>query len=126
MKGLLFLTFILSFTVLAQETAPAVSERPKTIEELDRDIPSGKHLSPYYRRGNYLIYDCEDLHFACVDSVSYARCEKWRQNAIDRVKEYMPCAPLKRFDSIEKCDQEHYRYLYSFVPKKFCLRVKKK
>lgn len=120
---ILFLTFC-SFAIYAADesvVAPA-----KSVEDLDRDIPNGKMLSRYYRRGNYLIYDCEDGHFACVDDLSYARCQKWRNKAIDKVKEYMPCAPLTRFDSIEKCDSEHYKYIYNFTPKKFCLRAKKK
>ena len=130
MKFALFFIFILCGQALGQEmaapTAEVPKERQKTIAELDREIPSGKILSRYYRRGNYLIYDCEDQHFACVDDVSYGRCQVWRQKAIDKIEEYMPCAPLKRFESIEACDRDHYKYMYTYVPKKFCLRIKNK
>ena len=119
---MLFFLILIQYTALAQVEE---TKRVKTIEELDREIPSGKILSRYYRRGNYLIFDCEDQHFACVDDMSFKRCQEWRQKAIDKIEEYMPCAPLKRYDSIEACDKDHYQYIYKSIPKKFCRRSKK-
>ncbi len=83
-------------------------------------------ISPYYRKGSNLIFDCEDQHFACVDDESYKKCEDWRHKAIDLVEDFMPCAPLKKFKTDEECSKIHYKRIYSQASKKFCIRTRKK
>lgn len=82
-------------------------------------------ISLNYRMGSYLIYDCEDKHYACVDKESYDKCRNWRDKAIYNVEEFMPCAPLAVYKKLKECKKAHYQSMQRPVFNKFCYRTKK-
>ncbi|MCK5883904.1 MAG: hypothetical protein KAG61_09460 [Bacteriovoracaceae bacterium] len=131
MKQIIFIFAILSpFICLANIVEKNISKeqkesaRPVTKVNEVSEI-RGPMISSYYRSGSNLVYDCEDQHFACVDLESFGKCETWRSKAVDRVEDFMPCAPLKKFKSDEECRRAHYNNIYAKIPKKFCIRTKK-
>jgi hypothetical protein len=79
-------------------------------------------ISNIYREGSYLIYDCKDRHFACVDEESYNGCRERREKALRALSKYLECAPLKKFDTQKKCRKVHYEQMHSVANKSFCLR----
>lgn len=132
MKTLLFIvTIFFSLQVCSQSKIVTIGvDKNDENEEVSKDKDFAERRSPlisaYYRRGQYLIYDCSDQHFACVNDASFKKCQDWRKRAIDLVDDFMPCAPLKMFKSVAECNKAHYSKIYSKVAKKFCIRTKKR
>lgn len=129
--------FLFIFAILSPHVAPTqVVAKQVVVEKIESVTAVTKKgefagrrepmISSYYRRGSNLVYDCEDQHFACVDLESFQKCAKWRTKAFDLVEDFMPCAPLKKFSSGEECRRAHYKNIYAKIPKKFCIRTKKK
>ena len=85
-------------------------------------IDKAVYISEIYREGAFLIYDCQDRHFACVDQKGFGYCSDLRQSAMSLKKYDLPCAPLKEFSSMDECVQMQYRLIYSVVDKGFCIR----
>ena len=76
----IILGIFLIFSAEAQEKSQEKSQDEVQEEKLD-DIARSKEeprISNKWFRGNYLIYDCDDQHFACVNEISYLRCENQR------------------------------------------------
>ena len=80
-------------------------------------------ISKKYRAGRYLLYDCEDRHFACADEISYKLCKIYRQEDKDRKKELLSCGPLKKYETAEECHQAIYTFVHRIVPKDFCMNI---
>lgn len=78
-------------------------------------------ISSSYRRGEYLLYDCREKHFVCVNSTSFETCEERRKLAIKEKFREMPCAPLKKFKTQKECFDAHYAQIYGQKSKVFCL-----
>lgn len=92
-------------------------------DELD-DIDRSKQeprLSNKWFRGNYLVYDCDDGHFACVNENSFIKCENQRTERIEEKDPQLGCAPLKKFKTQKNCFEVQYKKLHNQLPKVFCL-----
>ena len=68
-------------------------------KELGSFSVENEKISPYYRRGKNLIYDCEDGHFACVAIENFESCRARRDFALRNKVRDLPCAPLKKFST---------------------------
>lgn len=77
-----------------------------------------------YRSGGYLIYDCADQHFVCVDSRGFSQCQLDREFSRESERLILACSPLKRFNSFELCLDELYRLMHQARPKTICLNPK--
>ncbi len=89
-------------------------------DEIDRNI-SEPRISNEYFQGQYLIYDCRQRHYVCVNSASFDKCRGRRDEALDERRFLLPCAPLLEFKSQKECFQEHYKQVHQLGNRKFCV-----
>lgn len=78
-------------------------------------------ISQKYASGEYLIYDCIDRHFACVDKYSYEECQLAREQSITDKEAGLACAPLMKYEFFLQCAFQQQRYIESRPNKSFCL-----
>lgn len=139
---ILFGSFIFqSFEVLAENVIidspkplPNATHTPTTEEDSVRKKNSPVALetrpefliSPIYRNGEHLIYDCKKRHFACVNKESFEYCQRKRKEAFVLRYKYLPCVPLKKFKTQTKCYQKQIDIIGQIPNKKFCLNWDKK
>lgn len=81
-------------------------------DEVQLSEKKNKEISILYTAGPYLLYQCEDHHFACISDFSYGECAARREAAIRRKNLNLPCAPLKKFEDTESCLQWLYREIH--------------
>lgn len=135
------LVFALSVTSNAQEVEKSSKEpvaKISTRENLGKDyvdtkmrkVQVGKvevyrppkRISRKYSEGDFLIYDCKERHFACVDPLSYEKCENARKLGLDtKAEKVLACAPLKKFSNFYDCAKEQYALQHRRVNKAMCL-----
>ncbi len=102
----------------AQNAASLVFDSIKSETE-DQRIHDYKIDNKYFA-GNYLIYDCEENHFACVNDVGYAECNDNREAALKKKSHGLPCAALKIFLDKKTCIEQSYQYVDRNNVKLFC------
>jgi hypothetical protein len=73
-----------------------------------------------YHAGEYLIYDCEREHYACVDIDGNANCLEERNFAKEKKFSSLTCAPLKKFKNKKECVEENYKVVDIGAKKRFC------
>ena len=103
-------------------------ESPRKVQEKDVQYGLGTfdkkrediRISPYYRSGSFLIYDCKDGHFACVIQENFDDCKKLREKAKLLGSSNLVCAPLKKFKDRTECRKVHYKKLYQKSSDKIC------
>ncbi|MBI2521189.1 MAG: hypothetical protein HYV97_12250 [Bdellovibrio sp.] len=79
-------------------------------------------ISRKYSEGEFLIYDCQSRHFACVDEASYQRCKSERKTGLDtKASRVLPCAPLKFFSKFADCTKKQYVLQHRRHNKSMCL-----
>jgi hypothetical protein len=77
-------------------------------------------INEKYRAGTNLIYDCQNMYFACIADEGRVQCQLERQEAIDKKLDQYPCAVLKEFDTKEQCLKKNYELVNAISIKKFC------
>ena len=87
-----------------------------TFDKLGDDV----RISRFYRRGPYLIYDCEGRHFACVTRENFENCGERRKKAKVWNKKNLACAPLKKFNKRLDCEKTHREKLVQKSPEPLC------
>ena len=66
-------------------------------------------ISKKYMQGSYLLYDCEDRHYACVDKSDFITCQAKRKVTLREGVDFrFNCAPLKKFDTAVLCIKNIY------------------
>ena len=93
-------------------------EQMESRRRKNRDEP---FISFRYRRGEYLIYDCSDRHFACVNADSFKKCKDERETAKSQRQHLFPCAPLKKFKTQKECFKAYYQAIHQEGDKSFCI-----
>lgn len=83
-------------------------------------------VSDKYYLGEYLIYDCKDKHFACVNIDSFKLCTQWRDEDKEERRRKLRCAPLTQFETQEKCFEAQYQQIYNQKLKLVCTNFKVK
>lgn len=73
-----------------------------------------------YKAGEYLIFDCERSHFACVNSDGDDNCREERNFAMEKRAGRYPCAPLKKFKDKKSCIEKSYQLVDLNALKRFC------
>ena len=84
-----------------------------------------RQISKKYFLGSYLIFDCENQHFACVSERSFRGCQKRRQNALLDKRFHLECAPFKKFPTRKACFQEQAKQIQFPKKKLFCFNKAK-
>lgn len=77
-----------------------------------------------YSAGQYLIYDCDRNHYACVDVSGFDNCQEERNFAIGKKLTNYPCAPLKKFSDKSACVIKSYEVVDNMALKRFCYPAK--
>ena len=83
-------------------------------------------ISETYRNGAYLIYDCKERHFACVNEESYKLCQDNRKKSFIRKHSHHRCAPLKKFDQQANCFKVQMNLIEKNPDKRFCINLDRK
>ncbi len=73
-----------------------------------------------YKAGEYLIYDCQKQHFACVNKDGYSRCGMARTKSRESKQTQYDCAPLKIFQNKKSCVLTNYDVVERNAWKRFC------
>lgn len=126
-----FCCFVIFFSfwgqVLAQQTAtlsPSKTASPTFMNPIDR--VHWERLHPYistkYMRGNFLIYDCEEHHYACVEEKNFLACKEKREGLIVKGEEKLSCAAFKEYPTYSLCIKKQYELMYSGTPFAFCFK----
>ena len=127
--SLLLLIFEGSFSFLESAQAIEIDIGPSRKEQ-EKDVQYGigtfdkkgddVRISRFYRRGPYLIYDCESKHFACVTEENFEDCGERRKKAKIWNKKNLVCAPLKKFEKRLACEKTHRKKLLQRSPEPLC------
>jgi hypothetical protein len=105
-----FILLVFSMNLFAE------AEPEKIIESKVNDYK----IDLKYIAGEYLLYDCEKRHYACVSVVSFLNCKEDRKSEIKAKAKGFSCAPLEKFASKKICLEKSYKIVYLNAPKRFC------
>ena len=111
MKFLIFLIFFTHQFCFAEEQ---VSQKLEDVKKSDYQIDSK------YKAGEYLIFDCESNHFACVDLDGSQACQARRETSIAMKRPKLDCANLEKFKDKKLCIEKNYKVVDKNVQKRFC------
>jgi hypothetical protein len=100
MKKVIYSLVFFSASVFAQNSEYQITEKLKA--------------------GEYLIYDCQQGFYTCVDFDSYTNCQTRRKHSADKKEKSLACAPLKKFNKKEECLQANYSVIEGGKKKRFC------
>ncbi len=73
-----------------------------------------------YKGGQFLIYDCERMHYVCATDEGFEDCLNHRNTAIKKNQKTYPCAPLKKFETKKLCVQQSYKIVDQNSQRRFC------
>lgn len=107
--------FLFALGMKAQDVVPS--------PEVDKDLMAKKsnyQLDSRYKGGEFLIFQCSQGFYACVDQDGYDNCTEKRQAAKKDKAEVYPCAPLKKFEDKKSCLRANYGAVESVAKKRFC------
>jgi hypothetical protein len=115
----IFFFFLNAFVINAEESIKL--EVKKTEAEIYAEsIKTDYKMDWKYSAGEYLIYDCERKHFACIDKSSQENCVEERAFALAQKLPSLPCAPLKKYTDKTACVHENYKVVDINALKRFC------
>lgn len=80
-------------------------------------------ISEKYFSGEYLIYDCVNRSYICVDKDGYDYCKNLRTEDWNNKQVFLRCAPLHNFNETILCLDELYNKIETITDKSFCLRL---
>lgn len=89
-------------------------------QNTQEDDSSGILISEDLREGRYLIYKCNDKHYACVDKDSYDQCKNIRGKDIKKKEVDLSCWPLKAYKNQQACFIEQKKLINKALDKKYC------
>ncbi len=93
----------------------------ETVKELIRDTRDTNYQIDWkYKGGEYLIYDCERDHYACVNIDGDNNCKEERNFAMEVKAAKYPCVSFKKFDNKKSCLEKNYEVVERKVVKRFC------
>jgi hypothetical protein len=78
-------------------------------------------LSDKWYAGPALVYDCEEMHWACVAAVDHKKCGYLRESALEIGKETLDCAPSEVFEYRNECHQTMQRLINEASYPRICL-----
>lgn len=108
MKLLMLIILFIPFVVMAEKAEMDDYRKPNYL------------VDSKLRAGEFLMYDCRQAVFVCVDSETFDLCDNSRKDAIARKKSSYPCAPLKRFSNKRECLYKNYEMSLGQKMIQFC------
>jgi hypothetical protein len=106
---------------IKQEMKSMLEDREVDRIQKEKEEP---RISNKWFRGSNLIYDCENGHYACVNEVSFYRCQRERQEDKEENRSGLRCSPFKSFKTQKKCFEKQYKIIHNQLPKMFCINPK--
>jgi hypothetical protein len=106
----LFLLFTFSLNCFGQGDSELMAEMRKNNYQIDWK----------YNAGEYLIFDCDRNHYACVNDEGNNNCLEERKFAIETKEIKYPCAPLKKFSDKKTCVKKNYQIVDLNAIRAFC------
>jgi hypothetical protein len=100
-----YLSFVFSKEAIKKENGSI--EINTVVDKVEQAV----QLSYKYRKGAYLIYDCEAQHFVCADVDNQLECDENREKAFVRKKERLPCAVLKQYYKQQDCLEAQTKFM---------------
>lgn len=82
---------------------------------------TGVQISRDYYSGSFLIYNCQDNYWACVDEYSYELCKLRRESDLNSYDNILRCAPIKKYEEKEDCAKVQVLKMEMSESKAFCL-----
>ncbi len=92
-------------------------------EEFFRKQAEEYRISEKYRAGNFLIYDCVDQHYVCVDEYSFLTCGEKREKDKSEKKSDFRCTPFKKFKTKEECLKKNDEMIVRKSSASFCRKA---
>lgn len=111
----ILMLLLVNAPLFAQSILP---QQEKLVTGFDprRDIISDKYVA-----GPYLIYDCQDKHWVCVEESFFEECRTMREEDKRQKKTFARCAPVGEFEVKFSCFQEQLRLTGNVDPEKLCV-----
>lgn len=118
----LFFFLLLSANVFSQEGAAIeIKNLDPRAEKIDKyELRADRLIGKKLFSGNFLIYNCTDKFYACVNDISNDDCTQKRKVAISEGKKVYPCAPIKKFNSYLECSEYNLKIINDVIPTRFC------
>ncbi|MFA6237545.1 MAG: hypothetical protein WC635_09485 [Bacteriovorax sp.] len=110
MKLKLILIFFFSINCFSQSKQEVLESSQRVDYQIDWK----------YKSGNYLIFDCERSHYACVTKDGDDNCREERNFAIEKKLPTYPCAPLRKFTTKATCMIKNYEVVDTQALRRFC------
>ena len=127
-KKIILILLILGPTLNAQLLQRKLEPELNVLKGITEEQFKAEALLPRidlkYRSGGYLIYDCSDQHFVCVDAKGFSQCQLDREVSRERERLILACSPLKRYETFDLCLSELYRLMHQASSKTICLNPK--
>jgi hypothetical protein len=123
MKRIKFLVLCFSFFCIWLDALNIVIAEDKIIPLDDEELSlkkSNYQIDQNYKAGSYLIYNCENGHYACVDKDGFTFCKNRRDEAKEKMSKIYPCSPISEFASKTKCAYKNYEVIEELAKKRFC------
>lgn len=118
MKISLLILSLFSLSVMAETK---LEEKVKSAAQIyDESRNPDFQIDWKYKAGEYLIYDCERSHYACVNLDGFNNCSEERNFAIEKKSAFYPCAPFKKFADKKSCVEKNYKVVDVGAIKRFC------
>ena len=110
MKLNFILIFFLSLNCFGQTVKDIIAESRESNYQIDWK----------YKSGEYLIYDCERRHYACVNIDGDNNCREERKFAIETKAATYPCASLAKYKNKKLCVEKNYQVVDTTSLHRFC------
>jgi hypothetical protein len=79
-----------------------------------------------YKVGPALVFDCKLKAWLCVDTESFARCRREREESLKLPGMIFPCAPIIETPEFSECLRLQYLNIHIWQWKIFCLKQSSK
>ncbi len=99
------------------------AQKRKELQSISK-INDASYISNIYRRGPFLIYDCERGYYACVNKDGFNYCKDIRNDSRKKRYRILSCAPLKKFEVKKDCIAVQKKLVDYPVNKFFCFSEK--
>ncbi len=100
-------------------TVQTNGEQKKKAEEIE--IYSGiKRISMRFTEGQFLIYDCDNKRYVCVDEEGNDKCKYIRMQKKQGRFENLGCAPLKLHRNPNECFEQQRQLILRTKSTPFC------
>lgn len=112
--------------LLGQFSYAQTAERSQELlNKQEKDATLRRRLEPRisqkYFLGRFLIYDCKDRHFGCVNLPSFFNCREARDVDKENKEVFLSCVPLKQYKSLKDCTDAYLSIIYRRTNKSFCI-----